>query len=352
MFLRSGLLVLASAVAISTTPASAGIAFLALGDWGGWSDQLPTSTWQITTAEGMNRVAQRIHAESVLLLGDNFYSSGVSNQWSNRFQSTFETVYGPKEYLAHIPYHVIAGNHDHRLSVQAQLDYHSERWQFPALNYVVRKSWRRQDGGTGTVDIIFIDTVQLCTASLDDRGHHLCDGCRSSNDRIALGEAKWQWLEAQIRGSTADFLLVAGHHPIYSVGDHGPTPELIQRLRPLLKAHGGHYLSGHDHQLEHFEEEGVHSFVSGAGRMCCYQDPQRWNVPQEAIRFYISGDKASGAGAGPRLHNGDVVGGFLSVELFDDFAKFAFWRENGDLLYEPPAVPKRQVGRRLDDIVL
>ena len=45
--------------------------------------------------------------------------------------------------------------------------------------------------------------------------------------------------------STADYLLVAGHYPVYSVCDHGSSDLLISNLKPLLEKYQAHYLSGH-----------------------------------------------------------------------------------------------------------
>jgi acid phosphatase len=74
------------------------------------------------------------------------------------------------------------------------------------------------------------------------------------------------WLTAQLAGSTADWKIVVGHHPIYSGGLHGDQPELIARVLPLLHRYGVHvYIAGHDHDLQHLQSDGIDFLCSGAG---------------------------------------------------------------------------------------
>lgn len=50
---------------------------------------------------------------------------------------------------------------------------------------------------------------------------------------------------------SAPYLLVAGHYPVYSISEHGPTQCLIDRLKPLLYQYrASAYLCGHDHNLQ------------------------------------------------------------------------------------------------------
>lgn len=79
------------------------------------------------------------------------------------------------------------------------------------------------------------------------------------------------FLKATAEAATLDpptWLLVAGHYPIYSVGGHSDTSELIYYVADLFPKYNiTAYLSGHDHISEHLEFRGTHYFVSGAGSM-------------------------------------------------------------------------------------
>ena len=155
-----------SAVAVAApSSAAAPLSLVAIGDWGGDSDEHPTTAAQVAAAAGMAKIADEVNADSILLLGDNFYTHGVSSSTSSRFNETFEqvgfvryckcsalTISGlccasplthrptpPQvydvEHFGKLPFHVVAGNHDHYGNVQAQLDYHgSARWNFPSVS--------------------------------------------------------------------------------------------------------------------------------------------------------------------------------------------------------------------------
>jgi hypothetical protein len=63
--------------------------------------------------------------------------------------------------------------------------------------------------------------------------------------------AQWAWLEAAMANSTAEYLWVGGHYPVWSACSHGPTQGLVQKLKPMLEKYGAHYMSGHDHCMVH-----------------------------------------------------------------------------------------------------
>ena len=78
-------------------------------------------------------MATQLEADRVYLLGDNFYTQGVSSVDSTRFNETFEQVY-TRDLFGDMPFYVVAGNHDWRQSVDAQIAYSGvdPRWNFPS----------------------------------------------------------------------------------------------------------------------------------------------------------------------------------------------------------------------------
>lgn len=97
-----------------------------------------------------------------------------------------------------------------------------------------------------TLTIIMLDTIMLCGNSDDYMDEKPRGPLRAVDANRQLA-----WLQERLARSTADFLLVAGHYPVWSVSEHGPTECLLQRLHPLLnKYKATAYLCGHDHNLQ------------------------------------------------------------------------------------------------------
>lgn len=63
---------------------------MVIGDQGGSSDATPTTPPQLRIAQSMGSVAQSLHAQFVLGVGDNFYGNGITAANQFRFQASFE----------------------------------------------------------------------------------------------------------------------------------------------------------------------------------------------------------------------------------------------------------------------
>uniref|UniRef100_A0A7S2QSF6 acid phosphatase n=1 Tax=Norrisiella sphaerica TaxID=552664 RepID=A0A7S2QSF6_9EUKA len=313
--------------------------FLAIGDWG--SD--PNSTDEIAVARGMGIVGKELNVDFVTLLGDNFYSAGIhGDEYSPRFQETFESVFSA-ESLQDIPFYAIAGNHDHMGNVSAQIEYtkHSTRWTYPQPWYSVKKTF-----GTGeaerTLEILFIDTVIFAGESEGENGEQLQGDEYPGALDAQLAGTQFKWLSDSMKHSTADYLLVAGHYPVYSIGQHGPTLLLKLLLKPLLERYGAHYLCGHDHDLEHIEEPGstTQYFLSGAGGAgCCYNAKNEKKVPEGSIKFAAVGPKGSSYQKMPF----PLLGGFVSLRFGQETFKAVYHAHNSTEIYSTVDIPRRNI---------
>lgn len=302
-------------------PLTPALRFLAVGDWGGVPNAPYYTARETANAKEMARAIKNLGADFILSLGDNFYFTGVRDAEDKRFQETFEDVFSDPA-LRKVPWYVLAGNHDHLGNVSAQMAYSkvSRRWHFPSLYYRLRA---RVPSSNASVSLLLLDTVSLCGVS-DDFADGLPRGPRSPE----AARAQWAWLRAQLAAARDDFVLVAGHYPVWSVAEHGPTRCLQRRLLPLLAQHRvTAYLCGHDHNLQFLQDEqGLGFVLSGAGN---FMDPSKKHarkVPKGYLRFHY-GEETS-------------LGGFVHVEITPKEMAVTYLEASGKSLYKTK-LPRR-----------
>jgi len=173
-----------------------------------------------------------------------------------------------------------------------------------------------------------IDTVMLCGGgNLSDWEHKPLNGPK--NEFVA--EAYWQWVEQQLKQSTAPYLLVSGHFPVYSVAEHGPTKCLVDRLRPLLHQYKATaYICGHDHNLQYLAEDldGSHMdyFVVGAGNIVENNHNHAGDVPADSLKYYWGGHI--------------LLGGFGLTEVNKSQMTFSFIEHSEKTLYQTVLKPR------------
>ncbi|XP_028830721.1 tartrate-resistant acid phosphatase type 5a [Denticeps clupeoides] len=295
------------------------VRFLVVGDWGGVPYKPYTTSIETATAKEMARVAEQMGADFILALGDNFYYKGVTSLQDPRFQETFESVYTANS--LNIPWYVIAGNHDHAGNVLAQIQYSqvSKRWNFPYYYYELNARIPQTDS---KLTILMLDTVMLCGNS-DDFSDQQPRGPLNA----ALANRQLEWLKDRMARSKADFLLVAGHYPVWSISEHGPTHCLVKYVRPLLQKYKANvYLCGHDHNLQYLTESGIGYVVSGAGNFMDPDTRHRNHIPKGSLKFFTG--KAS------------TMGGFAHIEITKKQMTITFLEAKGSSLYKV-VLPKR-----------
>jgi len=215
--------------------------FLVFGDWG------TGSASQKNIAQRMAEKAKADGAQFAVLVGDNFYPTGVSSVSDPQWKTKYADIYTQPQFQ--MPFYVALGNHDwvQAQSPQAEIDYtaHDERWHLPARYYTF--SWTISP--TSKIDFFALDTTPIEEGKTDEI------------------KTQSEWLEGQLAKSTARWKIVFGHHPVYSNGLHGDTKTMVEKFKPLFeKYHVDAYLCGHDHDIEILKPvNGVHYIVSGGG---------------------------------------------------------------------------------------
>lgn len=296
----------ASTAERAVTPLATGAVtrFVAIGDQGKGNDK------QRAVGKAIGEVcAARGGCAFGILLGDNFYPSGVEGVDDPKWTTHFEQPY------AGVPFHfwAVLGNHDYggngagweywKSDAQVAYSGKSSKWRMPAHDYAF---------GEGTVDVAVIDSNAIVWG---------------------FGADQERTLPARVQAMQRPWHIVAGHHPYLSNGRHGnaghydgipcPIPiagDTLCRIpagtdfKAFFDAHVcgkvDLYLAGHDHNMQDLGEKcGVTLLVSGSG----------------ASTTRLAGGNAA--------HFGSDASGFLLIEAAEKSLSATFFDETGKQLH-------------------
>ncbi len=234
-----------------TTPPPVPVRFTALGDTGEGNEE------QYQVAEVMKSVCDTRGCDFVVMLGDNFYDSGVDSADDSLWDDLFEIPYAAFD----IPFYAVLGNHDYGgEGIGWELwkgNYYVEHtelspiWTMPGIYYSF---------SLGNAGFFALDTTQSFWWLAGDQEDEMRD---------------------LVEASTATWKIAMGHHPYLSNGPHGDAGE-YEGLGwiPIVNGEGVKdlldsvvcgqidlYLCGHDHSRQWLTEtcSGTELIVSGAG---------------------------------------------------------------------------------------
>jgi hypothetical protein len=226
------------------------LSFITLGDWG-----LP-SPQQTDVAKQMGTSSLQYHAQFIANVGDNFYEMGVDSVSDRQWQTTFKDQYTYPG--LDIPWLSTLGNHDYRANPEAQIQYTGDtRWIMP--NHYFTKRFNVDKQGKVVLQLVFIDSMWFAPNDMLNQ-FSVPDSERKFKEQM-------DWFEATLSNSTAQWLIVVGHYPLFSVGkDHGDSKAMQNAMMNLFKVYNvDAYLCGHDHTLQHLSHQRTEHFVSGTG---------------------------------------------------------------------------------------
>ena len=202
----------------------------------GYYDQKPI-------AELMGEMANEIGPEFVIATGDIFHYQGVQSTTDPLWMTNYELIYQHPELM--IDWYPVLGNHEYQGNTQAVIDYTavSRRWNMPDRYYT--KVFNHK--GNTSIRVVWLDTAPLITKYRDVNGKYP-DAAKQDMD------VQLAWVDSVLTASNEDWVIVAGHHPVYAQTPKDPSErvELQERLNPILEKHGVDlYVAGHIHNFQH-----------------------------------------------------------------------------------------------------
>ena len=234
----------------------------------GYYDQKPI-------AEMMGELGEMIGPEFVLATGDVHHFEGVRSVNDPLWMTNFELIYSHPELM--IPWYPICGNHEYRGNTQAVVDYSavSRRWEMPARYYT-----KVFDEEGVTLRVVWIDTTPLIDKYRRDSVKY-ADACRQDID------SQLEWLDSVLETAQEDWVIVAGHHPIYADTYKSETERLDMqnRVDAILRRHRvDMYICGHIHNFQHIRVEGsdIDYIVNSSG-----------SLSQRRFRFFCRDSRQS-----------------------------------------------------------
>lgn len=198
-------------------------------------------------ADLMGEMAEAIDIEFVVATGDVHHFEGVRSVHDPLWMTNFELIYRHPDLM--IPWYPVLGNHEYRGSAQAVVDYSgiSSRWRMEGLHYT--KVF--EEDGT-TVRIVFIDTTPLIDK-------YRTDSMKYADTRATDIEQELEWLDSVLASADEDWVIVAGHHPVFADTDKDECErtDMQKRVDGILNKYGNvdMYICGHIHNFQHIRKE-------------------------------------------------------------------------------------------------
>mmetsp|Transcript_3221 Transcript_3221/g.4537 ORF Transcript_3221/g.4537 Transcript_3221/m.4537 type:complete len:421 (+) Transcript_3221:138-1400(+) len=239
---------------------SRSLRFATIGDWG--------DPKAVVAKAMQNYIANSGGVGAIFSTGDNFYENGVDSVDDKQWKEVFENVFA--EPSVQVPWYPVLGNHDYYVNPEAQIEYTTERnpsgrWNMPSNYYSEQFSLCDEpltSNDCGVMEVLFIDTILLDPYEDKEVQRTLKPGYHQET----RAQRQLDWIEQTLQSSTADWVFVVGHYPMYSVGANANDDRLRNLLEDLFNQYQvDAYFCGHDHLLEHLSAGSVHYYVSGSG---------------------------------------------------------------------------------------
>jgi len=144
-------------------------------------------------------------------------------------------------------------------------------------------------------------------------------------DAMAAG-AQLEWLDKTLKASTADYLIVGGHYPVYSIAEHGPTKQMQPDRFPYFRDNRiSAYLCGHDHNQQAIDVgDGIQYHVIGSAHLGDSSTNHMSTISKDQLKFHA--------------HDG---GGFSTISVNKKGMVIKHLDASGKVVYTAPTILPR-----------
>ena len=227
---------------------------------------------QKTIAELMGVMGETIGPEAVVAAGDVHHFEGVVSTHDPLWMTNYELIYSHPELM--ITWLPVLGNHEYRGNTQAVLDYRniSRRWEMEGRYYT-----KVYDDNGVSIRLVLIDTTPLI-----NRYHNSSTYPDVNSQDI---DAQLKWIDKTLNEATEDWVIVAGHHPMYAdtKKDLIEQKDMQERLLPILqryKSKVAMYVCGHIHNFQHIRRgnDGIDYVVNSSASLARKVNPTEGTI--------------------------------------------------------------------------
>jgi tartrate-resistant acid phosphatase type 5 len=259
--------------------------FMVLGDYGTGIRKSTPKRRQREVAIAMQKAFDTHDVRLIITAGDNIYAGNrilglpVGSQTGDEDDDWFFTFYQPYRYMVNrVPVYPCIGNHD-----TAETEDRDDREQLLDNLYLKERVASDEASGRASVDpglfyrfrygrdveFICLDTSK---ESFWRRG------------RLFEYPKHWEWIEQTFSTDTGvRWRLPFCHHPPFCAGPQHSNTDHMEKLLPLFKRGGARVVfSGHEHNFQHSQHDGIDYFITGAGSKV------RKGAPHEFERAHTS----------------------------------------------------------------
>lgn len=244
------------------------VSFAVIGDFGVGIKKSSPAKRQREIGEALAKAVEQFDVRFVLTTGDNVYAGKrvmgvILRDAGDEDDDWFFTFYQPYRYLLNrIPVYPSIGNHD-----TAETEDHDDREQVLDNLFLRERMATDEARGEASMEpglfyrVLFGADIELIC--LDTSKEHFF-----SRGRLFNHPAHQAFLEESLRLADDDNIrwrIPFCHHPPYSAGPrHHNTEDMHPLMARLKDARVRTMFSGHEHNFQHSQVNGIDYFVSGA----------------------------------------------------------------------------------------